>query len=36
MGQGQKFFKTKGAAKQKRRKGERVVSYEGGFQLRKR
>lgn len=36
MGAGQRFFRSKGAAAAKRRKGERVVPYKGGFQLRKR
>lgn len=35
MGIGQKLFKTKKSAQGSRRKGERVVPYKGGFQLRK-
>lgn len=35
MGIGQKFFKSKKSAQDSRRKGEKVVPYRGGFQLRK-
>jgi len=35
MGMFAKFFKKKSAAQRVRRKGERVVPYKGGFQLRK-
>lgn len=36
MGKQKKFYRTKSAAQKKRRKGERVVSYMGGYQLSKR
>ena len=35
MGKGQTKFRTKKAAMKKRRKGERVVAYRGGFQIRR-
>lgn len=35
MGLGKRFFKKKSSAQRARRKGERVVEYKGGFQLRK-
>ena len=35
MGEGQKFFKKKMTASVARRKGERVVKYKKGYQLRK-
>lgn len=36
MGKFAKFFKNKSSAQKARRKGESVVPYKGGFQLRKR
>ena len=36
MGKGQRKFKTLRAAQKRRRKGERVVAYEGGFQIRRK
>ncbi|KKK90431.1 hypothetical protein LCGC14_2723060 [marine sediment metagenome] len=35
MGIFAKFFKKKSSAERARRKGERVVAYKGGYQLRK-
>ena len=35
MGVGQTKFKTRKAAQRKKRKGERVVEYKGGFQIRR-
>ena len=35
MGLDTKFFKNKVSAQKSRRKGERVVPYKGGYQLRK-
>lgn len=35
MGKDLDFFKTKKAAQASRRKGEKVVPYKGGYQLRK-
>ena len=36
MPQNKKFFRKKSTAKKARRKGEMIVSYMGGFQLKKR
>ena len=36
MGQGQRKFKTLREAQKRRRKGEIVVAYEGGFQIRRK
>lgn len=36
MGADKKFFKKKSTAQAARRKGEKVVSYKGGYQLSKR
>ena len=35
MGKYKKFYKKKSTAKKARRKGERVVKYMGGYQLKK-
>ncbi len=35
MGKDKKFFRKKSSAQRARRKGERVVSYKGGYQLSK-